>query len=244
MKGPQMRLTENFAGVTRFADAGRWYINRFVQSAADTVATGTLLLDAGAGECAYKGLFARCRYVGVDLGVGNDSWRWRNLDCIAPLGRLPFRDGTFGAVLCTQVLEHLVQPWEDLAELRRVLEPGGLLFLTAPMSQAEHQTPHDYFRFTSFGLRSLLVRTDFTQIRVDPLGGMFVRMAYQLPRTLSVIPGSGLCSGGFNLAGVLLLPVRVGAFCLVRVFQAALLVLDRLDKLRNDPLGWSVVAVK
>jgi SAM-dependent methyltransferase len=244
MRGDGMELTDDFSSVTRFSDTGRWYINRFVRSASEVLPSGTLLLDAGAGECAYRGLFGQCRYVGVDLGVGNGSWSVRNLACIAPLGRLPFRDGTFGALLCTQVLEHLERPWEDLAELCRVLAPGGLLFLTAPMSQAEHQAPRDYFRYTSFGLRSLLARVGFREIRIEPLGGMFVRMAYQLPRTLSVIPGSGLRRRPFNLMGTLLLPLRLGLLGLVRIAQAGLLLLDSLDKVKVDPLGWSVVAVR
>ena len=112
------------------------------------------------------------------------------------------------------------------------------------MAQAEHQTPHDYFRYTSFGLRVLLERAGFREISIAPLGGMFTRMAYELPRTLSIIPGSGLRSGQFNPLGAALLPVRYLLLVLVRLMQAALLLVDRLDTVRSDPLGWSVVAVK
>jgi SAM-dependent methyltransferase len=46
--------------------------------------------------------------------------------------RLPARDAEFDAVLVIDVLEHLRQPERALAELRRVLAPGGLLHLHVP----------------------------------------------------------------------------------------------------------------
>lgn len=45
---------------------------------------------------------------------------------------LPFRDATFGAVVCTEVLEHVDDPRLVLAEASRVLRPGGLAYITTP----------------------------------------------------------------------------------------------------------------
>lgn len=70
--------------------------------------------------------------------------------------RLPFRGGSFDAVLCTQVLEHVPDPSVAIAEASRVLSPDGRLILTIPFVAAEHEEPHDYFRFTQFGIRTLL----------------------------------------------------------------------------------------
>jgi ubiquinone/menaquinone biosynthesis C-methylase UbiE/uncharacterized protein YbaR (Trm112 family) len=44
--------------------------------------------------------------------------------------RLPFDDGTFDAVTCLEALEFMPQPLEMLAEMVRVLAPGGVLYLT------------------------------------------------------------------------------------------------------------------
>src|SRR6185503_14702201 len=57
------------------------------------------VLDAGAGEGKYSHHFARQRYVGADLGVGDTAWNYAHLDCVADLVRLPFRDSTFDACL-------------------------------------------------------------------------------------------------------------------------------------------------
>ncbi len=40
-----------------------------------------------------------------------------------------------------------------MRDLARVLRPGGLLVLTAPLVWEEHEVPYDFHRFTSFGLR-------------------------------------------------------------------------------------------
>lgn len=51
----------------------------------------------------------------------------------ADLGaRLPFADGTFDALFCTEVLEHLKDPAACLRELRRLLAPGARLTLSVP----------------------------------------------------------------------------------------------------------------
>ncbi|MFH1177495.1 MAG: class I SAM-dependent methyltransferase [Acidobacteriota bacterium] len=237
-----MRLADDFLRRSRLDDPGRHLINLFVRRAAAALPPGSRVLDAGAGECAYRELFAACRYVAVDAGVGSGAWHYGNLDAIAALERLPFASAAFEAVLCTQVLEHVELPGEVVAELGRVLAPSGRLLLTAPMAQGEHQAPHDYFRYTSFGLRSLLTRAGFREIAIAPLGGMFTRLAYELPRILWVVPGSGLRRGRVTLRGLVLLPVRAILFPLVRILQALLLLADRLDVVRDHPLGWSVVA--
>lgn len=50
----------------------------------------------------------------------------------ADLSRLPFRRGSFAGIVCSEVLEHLPDDTPALAELYRVLKPGGVLLFTAP----------------------------------------------------------------------------------------------------------------
>jgi SAM-dependent methyltransferase len=239
-----MKLNEDFTEHSRLADVGRWYITRFVRSVADRLPPGTLLLDAGAGECAYKRFFAHCRYLAMDLGVGETAWNYANLDSFARLDRLPLADDCLDAVLCTQVLEHLEWPRESVAEFRRVLKPGGTLYLTAPMAQAEHQAPHDFFRYTSFGLRAICADAGFRITQLAPFGGLPTRMAYELPRIMDLFPGSGVLTGRVRIGGLLLLPVRAATFLAMRLLQGILLWADRFDRTRNDPFGWSLIAQK
>jgi SAM-dependent methyltransferase len=238
-----MKPHEDFTSYSKLADVGRWYVTEFVKQVAQVLPKGCMLLDAGAGECVYSRFFPECHYVGVDCAVGEPGWNYRNLDCVATLQQLPFANESFHAVLSTQTLEHLELPMESLREMHRVLKPDGTLFLTAPMAHAEHQKPHDYFRYTSFGLKCLCRRVGFSDVLVAPFGGMFVRWAYELPLILTLFPTSGPADHR-HLAPIAALPLKALTLLVVRTIQVILLQIDRLDRVKEFPLGWSLVARK
>src|SRR5690349_11209449 len=174
-----MRLPMN---LEKLRDTGRWFVTQFAIESARALPARSKVLDAGAGEGAYKHYFRHCEYYAVDLGIGDERWNYTELDCVASLECLPFTNQTFDAIVCTQVLEHLAHPWLSLGELARILKCGGRLYLTAPQAHCEHQTPYDFFRYTSFGLTSLLTEAGFSSIQLRPFGGMCTRWAYELPR--------------------------------------------------------------
>jgi SAM-dependent methyltransferase len=72
--------------------------------------------------------------IGIDisrsLAKNANSWFPAAVATFDP--RLPFRDEQFDAVLCSEVIEHLVDPDGLLTEISRILVPGGKLFLTTP----------------------------------------------------------------------------------------------------------------
>lgn len=239
-----MELNEDFSNRSKLSDVGRWFVNNFVKQVAVEVPRGSLILDAGAGECVYKKHFSHCDYKAVDLAVGEQLWNYQNLDYIAPLDKLPIDNESFDAVLCTQVLEHLERPRESVQEFHRVLKKGGKLYLTAPMAHTEHQTPYDFFRYTSFGLRSILTEAGFKQFSIEPFGGMFTRWAYELPRALSVFPSLRSPSGAISAKGIAFFPLKASSYAAIRASQSLLLMLERFDKEKNDPFGWSVIAIK
>ena len=239
-----MHVREDVVARSKISDIGRWYVTQFVHGAAASLAPGTRILDAGAGECAYRSFFAHCDYKAADLAVGEANWNYGNLDYVAPLDDLPIESASFDAVMCTEVLEHLEKPLESLGEMQRVLKPGGRLFLSAPMAHPEHQIPYDFFRYTSYGLRSLCERAGFVDVKVTPMGGLFARWAYELPFALWLLPRAGLRSGNPRLLGVLALPVKAAGFIVVRLLQALLLAIDPIDWRRDFPLGWAVEARK
>jgi SAM-dependent methyltransferase len=69
-------------------------------------------------------------------------------------GPLGLRDASFDTVLALDVLEHVRRPFRAVAEVTRVLKPGGTLFLTVPFCYPRHGT--EYYRFTELGLRDML----------------------------------------------------------------------------------------
>ena len=118
------------------------------------------------------------------------------------------------------------------------------LYLTVPMAHSEHQTPYDFFRYTSYGLNSICKHAGFEKIDTTPLGGLWVRWAYELPRGLSIFPPAGLRSKNPNPIGIALLPARFIALGIVRSLQLIFFRLDRFDNKKNDPFGWACVATK
>lgn len=92
-------------------------------------------------------------------------------DILASAEDIPLPDGSVDSVLCTQVLEHVQHPHDVAAELFRVLKPGGLLLLTVPQLNELHEEPHDYFRYTRYGLEALLKDAGFRIEDIDQRGG-------------------------------------------------------------------------
>jgi 2-polyprenyl-6-hydroxyphenyl methylase/3-demethylubiquinone-9 3-methyltransferase len=97
------------------------------------------VLDAGCGDGAFLAFLRRRGFCvsGLDLAEAAAARaRRRCPDADTRIGSLeeplPFEDQSFDAVWCTEVLEHLFNVHGALAELNRVLKPGGMLLLTTP----------------------------------------------------------------------------------------------------------------
>jgi SAM-dependent methyltransferase len=74
---------------------------------------------------------------------------------IGSLVDMPFEDGGFDTILCNAVLEHVPDIATVMAELARVLKPGGVLIAGVPFLQPFHRSPTDYRRYTRDGLVEL-----------------------------------------------------------------------------------------
>jgi len=121
------------------------------------------VLDIGGRLQPYRPLLeARTKcYVAVDLQ------RTPLVNVGAAAEALPFRDDQFDLVICTQVFEYLADPGLVVAEIKRVLRKGGVLFLSAP-SLSLRDNDKEYWRFLPEGLRHLL--REFETVEVTPEG--------------------------------------------------------------------------
>jgi SAM-dependent methyltransferase len=203
-------------------------IERAAADFAASLNAGARVLDAGAGEAQYAGLFARHRYVAIDLGIGDASWNYRKLDCIADLAALPLRTGSCDACVNIVTLEHVRDPARVLMELARALKPGGRILLIVPHEWEVHQQPHDYYRYTRHGVRYLLESAGFGAIRIEPVGGFFRLLSRRLWNGLQFFPGASIVVGAILFAPLaLVLPW-----------------FDGLDRQRNFTLGYICTAQK
>ena len=186
------------------------------------------VLDAGAGEGPYAHHFEKQRYVGVDLGTGDAEWNYSKLDAVADLTALPFAAGSFDACTNIVTLEHVREPGCVLAEIERVLQPGGRLLLIVPHEWEVHQSPNDYFRYTRHGVKYLLDEAGFADFEIEPVGGYFRLLARRLLNGLQFFPGPFVA-----LAAIFLVPPAL-----------VLPWFDWLDRDRNFTLGYICTAKK
>ena len=128
--------------------------------------SGTVL-DFGCGRKPYKFLFSHCHdYVPVDY-VDTKKKYYAYGEVLAFDGlRIPLSDASVDDILCTEVLEHVFTPSSVLAELFRVLRPGGTMLITVPFIWEEHDVPHDFARYTRFGIRYLVEQAGFSVMHI------------------------------------------------------------------------------
>ncbi len=151
-------------------------IEKFVQEMASQYdVSGKSLIDIGAQDGVYKKYFRHLRYVTQDIQQNKSG----TVDIIGDIneGIAEISDESFDYILCTQVLEHIREPHKVFREFCRILKPGGKIFLTTHLCFEEHMIPHDYFRFTRYGLRYLGEGHGFTVERIAPHGGIFQVLA-------------------------------------------------------------------
>lgn len=138
------------------------------------------VLDVGCGEMPFRGLLPPgVRYTGLDVPAADDFGMRRHPDIVDFDGlHIPFPDASQDHVLCTEVLEHAEDPVALIAEMHRVLRPGGTLVATVPFAARVHHAPHDYHRFTPFRLARML--DGFTEVTITERGDDLAVIANKL----------------------------------------------------------------
>lgn len=132
-----------------------------------------VLYDLGCGEAPFRDFFLRYarHYIGVDWA---GSYHDTKADIAADLNKpLPIESGVADTVVSLSVMEHLCEPQVMLNEAYRILRPDGMMIMQVPWQWWIHEAPHDYFRYTPYGLRYLLEKAGFTDIQIEAQCGFF-----------------------------------------------------------------------
>lgn len=130
------------------------------------------VLDIGSGGSAYDRYFPNRITVDIDPE--------RKPEIVADIHKMPFGDGEFEMVLCTEVLEHTLDPKVAIREIKRVLKKDGLLILSTRFVYPLHDIPNDYWRFTYFGMKKLF--EDWEVVELVPETKTFSAMGALLQR--------------------------------------------------------------
>ena len=109
--------------------------------------------------------------LGLNIGAGLtyidprikslDIEKGENIDFVGKAESIPLSDESLDLVICQEVLEHIQEPWKAMKEITRVLKPEGRLYLQVPFIIGFHPCPNDYWRFTSEGIKQVVLESQF-----------------------------------------------------------------------------------
>ena len=146
----------------------RYFVDEFHFRHVPDLLPGSRVLDLGGNKTRKRGQFDIERY---DLRVVYANLSTAKLpDVQADAAHVPFRDGCFDAVFCSELLEHVPDPRSVLREVYRVLRKGGKLLICAPFLVRIHGDPDDYGRYTDFYWSQTLATIGCSDIRIEKQG--------------------------------------------------------------------------
>jgi SAM-dependent methyltransferase len=97
-----------------------------------------------------SGMKRRAPYV-----VNMDCARFPEVNIVGDAHALPFKEGSFDAVIAQALLEHVMDPQVAAEEIRRILKKDGYVYAEIPFLQPFHPAPEDYHRYTLQGIEKL-----------------------------------------------------------------------------------------
>lgn len=147
----------------------RELIKEFVKIISETIPIKEPIVEFGAlqvkGQEDWANLrpfFSGKKYIGADIQIGP------GVDIILNLHEIKLPSKSVGTVLIMDTLEHVEFPGKAIEQVHRILKPNGVLVISSVMNFPIHNHPHDYWRFTPEGFKSLM--KIFTYSLVDSTG--------------------------------------------------------------------------
>lgn len=127
------------------------------------------------GSVLGKGMEAITAHPCIEL-VDSDVSFGPRTTMVCDAHQLPFKDASFDGVIVQSVLEHVVDPWQCVEEIHRVLKADGLVYAETPFMQQVHMGRYDFTRFTHLGHRRLFRK--FEEIDSGAVSGPAMTLAW------------------------------------------------------------------
>ncbi|MBA4851016.1 bifunctional 2-polyprenyl-6-hydroxyphenol methylase/3-demethylubiquinol 3-O-methyltransferase UbiG [Emticicia sp. BO119] len=225
------RLTLDFQTLTIYK-----YLNQYVPAMKGKV------LDIGCGNSPFKFLVnaEQCKYTGIDI-AGADNFDYQNEDIVVFDGEnIPFTDEYFENIICTEVIEHIAKPEKIIAEMHRVLKPGGLGIVTLPWSARVHFAPYDFCRYTPHKLAQLFKQ--FSKVNIQNRGTDINTIVSKM----IVMFFGNLLTWDFSLKDIVLMPFKFLLLLLLLPILAVAVIFSHIALIlklgsTDDPLGYTII---
>jgi SAM-dependent methyltransferase len=129
--------------------------------------------------------------------INLDIFPFKNVDIVADAAALPFKDNSVDMLISESTIEHTPDAEKVIREMRRVVRPGGFVYVSIPFVMPFHASPNDYIRLTHEGLKQKF--SDFTPRKIGALGGPASALVTFLMYFLA-LPFSIVSEAAYNLA--------------------------------------------
>ena len=146
-------------------------------------ARGTVLDIGGGSRQTYLTFVDMSKvrsFITVDIGFSCSS-SGTHPRVRASVTSLPLRSDSVDTILCFNLLEHVYDHRQALAEIHRVMSCDAVLYGWVPFILGVHGAPQDYWRYTDEALDRLLAESGFTSSKVENTGATLLS-AYDLVR--------------------------------------------------------------
>ncbi len=126
------------------------------------------MIDFGCGLKPYKELFINVEnYIGIDIENDAHSHEKESVDVYYDGKTIPFENEHFDSVYSSKVFGHVFNMEEILSEINRVVKTGGSALFAIPFVWDKHEIPHDFGRYTSFGIKHIIEKAGFEGLSID-----------------------------------------------------------------------------
>jgi len=140
------------------------------------------VIDLGCGFMPFRDLLIKKGVIYHSLDL------WPRLSEVTFIGDIQdmsmVPSASYDSAICLEVLEHVPCPLCAVREIYRILKPGGVVIVSVPHLSRLHDQPHDYFRYTLYGLRYILEEAGFEVLEIHAKGGIFSFLGHQISTLL------------------------------------------------------------
>lgn len=211
-----------------------------------------ILLDVGCGSSPFKSYFIP--YIEKYLKHEHPEAAKSHIeyDYLSELAHISAPDKSFDTIVCFSVLEHVMEPFETIKEFNRVLKDDGIFIISVPQYWHLHEEPHDYYRFTKYGLRNKILEYGFDILHFNELGRSFATVGQAFCNAIVLMFDLNHVKSIFSkkpspksiFYAIYMSPLILLSIVLIPIVNLFFLILDKILGSPRDTIGYFVIAKK